>query len=152
MKRATLYNAQTGHETWKALWLDVKALLMAGKRLEVSIDAETRDNEQNKQQWPILQAFSEQIQWPVNGEMVYMTAEEWKDVLTAAFKGETVRLAMGLDGGVVMLGMRTSKIKRDVWPEWMAFLKATAAMRGVKVPMSKREAESRFSCPEVEEV
>lgn len=152
MKRITLFNAQQGYEAYKGLWLTIKAHLMANRRVEVSIEAETRDTEQNKQQWPILQAFAKQIQWPVNGSMVYMSDEEWKDVLTAAFKQETVRLAMGLNGGVVMLGLRTSKIKRQDWPEWMAFLKATAAMRGVRIPLSRREAESMgFTAPEYEE-
>ena len=66
-----------------------------------------------------------------------MSEHEWKDVLTAAFEQETVRLAQGLDGGVVMLGRRTSEIKKEKWPDWMAFLKATAALRGVKLSAPK---------------
>lgn len=93
----------------------------------------TRSLDQNAAQWPILGAFSKQLKWPVNGEMVYMTDEEWKDVLTAAFKQERTRLAMGLDGGVVMLGQRTSKFGKRKFSEWMEFLQATAAIRGVKI-------------------
>lgn len=99
----------------------------------VSIGDPTRTLEQNAAQWPYLAAFSKQKQWPVNGEMVWMSDEDWKDVLTAAFHRETVRLAMGLDGGVVMLGQRTSQFKKPEFSEWMEFLKATAALRGVKV-------------------
>jgi len=97
----------------------------------VSIGEPTRNLEQNSAQWPILEAFSKQLQWPVNGNMVYMEPEEWKDVLTAAFRNETARLAMGLDGGVVMLGMRTSKMTKREFSEWLEFLHATAALRGV---------------------
>lgn len=93
----------------------------------------TRNLDQNAAQWPILQAFSEQLQWPVNGAMVEMTPEEWKDVLTAAFKRETVRLAMGLDGGMVMLGQRTSKFGKREFSDWLEFLHATAAARGVEL-------------------
>ncbi len=99
----------------------------------VSIGEPTRNLEQNSAQWPILEAFSKQLQWPVNGNMVYMTAEEWKDVLTAAFRNETARLAMGLDGGVVMLGMRTSKMTKREFSEWLEFLHAVAAQRGVDI-------------------
>lgn len=99
----------------------------------VRIGELTRTLEQNDAQWPYLEAFSKQLTWPVNGAMVKMTKEEWKDVLTAAFQGETVRLAQGLNGGVVMLGMRTSSMGKRRFSEWLEFLIATAAMRGVTV-------------------
>jgi hypothetical protein len=99
----------------------------------VTIRPATRTLEQNAAQWPILQAFAEQLLWPVNGSMVKMTDEEWKDVLTAAFRQETVRLAMGLNGGVVMLGQRTSRFLKSEFSEWLEFLHATAADRGVVV-------------------
>ena len=65
--------------------------------------------------------------------MVYMDKEDWKAVLTAAFKRESVRIAHGLEHGVVMLGARTSKMKKAEFSEWIDFLKATAAMRGVDI-------------------
>ena len=93
----------------------------------------TRNLDQNAAQWPILQAFADQLQWPVNGAMVSMSADEWKDVLSAAFRRETVRVAMGLDGGMVMLGMRTREMSKSEFSEWLDFLHATAAARGVKL-------------------
>lgn len=99
----------------------------------VQISEPTRSLDQNSAQWPILTAFSEQLAWPVNGQMVRMTPDEWKDVLTAAFRSETARLAMGLTGGVVMLGMRTSKMSKREFSEWLEFLHATATERGVTV-------------------
>lgn len=108
--------------TWKARTLFVKVS-----------DEESRNLEQNAAQWPVLEAFSEQLTWPVNGQMVKMTPEEWKDVLTAAFEEETTRLAMGLNGGVVMLGKRTSKFGKKKFSDWLDFLQATAIDRGVKL-------------------
>lgn len=99
----------------------------------VEIKEKNRTLDQNAAQWPILEAFSEQLLWPVNGQMVTMTADEWKDVLTAAFRNETSRLAMGLDGGVVMLGMRTSKMTKKEFSNWLEFLNSVAADRGVNV-------------------
>lgn len=110
-----------------------QACLTAPEGDAVSIGEPTRSLEQNAAQWPILEAFAEQLLWPVDAEMVRMTAEEWKDVLTAAFKGEKVRLAKGLYGGVVMLGLRTSKFGKNEFSEWLDFLNAVAVERGVNL-------------------
>lgn len=96
-----------------------------------SVGEATRSLDQNAAQWPILQAFADQLQWPVNGAMVWMSPEEWKDVLSAAFKRETVRVAMGMDGGMVMLGSRTSEFGKKQFSDWLEFLHATAAARDV---------------------
>lgn len=97
------------------------------------IKEKTRTLEQNAFQWPYLQGFSEQMQWAVNGEKVWMTKEEWKDVLTCAFEGEVnPRLAAGFDGGVVMLGKRTSKFGKKRFAEWMEWLIAAADLKGIK--------------------
>ena len=117
----------------------MRAVAEAPQGYVVTVSEPTRTLDQNALQWPYLEAFSRQLQWPVNGAMVSMSAEEWKDVLTAAFQGETVRLAMGMNGGVVMLGLRTSKMGKRRFSEWIDFLKATAALRGVSVPESERE-------------
>lgn len=111
----------------------VHAVQTSPDGFSVTIQEKNRTLDQNAAQWPILQAFSEQLQWPVNGQLVRMTDEEWKDVLTAAFHRETARLAMGLDGGVVMLGQRTSKFGKKKFSEWLEFLHAVAAQRGVVV-------------------
>jgi hypothetical protein len=128
---AHLWNAQQGHAAYTALWNQIKPHLIAGWRLRVTVEQEKRSIDQNSAQWPILDAFSKQLQWPVNGHMVTMAPEEWKEVLSAGFKKEQVRLAMGLDGGVVMLGKRTSKFTKAEFSEWLDFLNATAALRGV---------------------
>lgn len=122
--------------------IDKIKFLGCDQNLVVTIQKETRSIGQNAAQWPVLNAFADQLLWPVNGQNVKMTGEEWKDVLTCAFKQETVRLAMGLNGGVVMLGKRTSKFKKDEFAEWMEFLNSVAADRGVKIPMSKSQAEN----------
>lgn len=99
----------------------------------VTVSEATRSLDQNAAMWPILQAFADQLQWPVNGAMVWMTRDEWKDVLSAAFKRESVRVAMGLDGGMVMLGSRTSKFGVREMSDFIEFLHATAAARDVDI-------------------
>ena len=98
-----------------------------------TIQEPSRSLDQNAAQWPILQAFSDQLEWPVNGAFTKLTPEEWKDLLTAAFKKSTVRVAQGLDGGMVLLGFRTSKFGKREFSDWLEFLHATAADRGVTV-------------------
>lgn len=99
----------------------------------VTVGEPTRNLEQNAAQWPILEAFARKLTWPINGDRVYMTAEDWKDVLTATFRGEQARLSQTLDGRIVMLGQRTREFGKRDFSEWLDFLNATAAMRGVEL-------------------
>jgi len=98
--------------------------------LVVKIGESTRNLEQNALLWKLLECFSEQRQWVVNGEMVSLSSEDWKDLLTAAFRQET-RMAQGLDGGVVMLGGRTSKMGKKEFSEFIEFIYASGAQIGV---------------------
>lgn len=107
----------------------------------VRISEPTRTLDQNADQWPYLEAFANQLQWPVNGRMESITAEDWKDILTCAFRNEQARIAQGLGGGMVLLGQRTSKFSRNEFAEWLEFLHATASGRGV-VPVYKNERKS----------
>ena len=106
----------------------------------VTVSKPTRSLDQNAVQWPYLDAFSRQLKWPVNGAAIKLAPDEWKDILTAAFEGERVRLAQGLNGGVVMLGLRTSKMSKARFSEWLEFLMATAADRGVVLNRDEQEA------------
>lgn len=97
----------------------------------VTIAEPTRNLEQNALLWVLLTAFSKQLVWPVNGAMCKLEPEEWKDILTAGFRRETARLAMGLSGGVVMLGARTSQMGKKEFAEFVEFVQSIAADRGV---------------------
>lgn len=92
-----------------------------------------RNLDQNAAQWPILEAFAKQLVWPINGSMQKITADDWKDILTCAFRNEQPRVAMGLSGGMVLLGQRTSQFSKREFSDWLEFLHATAAERGVTV-------------------
>ena len=111
--------------------LAMEAVQTAPEGYCVTVAEPTRSLDQNAAMWPILQAFADQLQWPVNGAMVWMTPDEWKDVLSAAYRRESVRVAMGLDGGMVMLGSRTSKFGVREMSEFIEFLRATAIEREV---------------------
>jgi hypothetical protein len=123
--------------------LAYKAIEQAPEGYVAIIQEMTRTIEMNAAQWPILESFSKQLLWPVNGSMVKLSADEFKDILTAAFRKEAPRLAAGLDGGVVMLGQRTSKFGKKEFGLWLEFLNYVAADRGVKL-IDARYDDYRF--------
>lgn len=99
----------------------------------VTIAPPKRNLDQNALLWVLLTAFSEQLSWPVNGAMVKLEPEEWKDILSAAYRQESQRVAMGLNGGMVMLGMRTSRMDKRQFAEFIEFIQSVAADRGVEL-------------------
>lgn len=111
----------------------VEAVKAAPAGYAVTIAETTRSVEQNAAQWPILEAFAQQKQAVINGRLETVTADDWKDILTAAFNSELTRVALGLDGRMVLLGQRTSKFGKGKFSDWLEFLHATAAEMGVTV-------------------
>ena len=74
--------------------------------------------------------------------MTTLTDEEWKDILTAAFEGETSpRISPGLEGGMVMLGRRTSRYGKKRFSEWLDWLNAASHHAGIKIPAPKNVVE-----------
>ncbi|MNR39788.1 NinB protein [compost metagenome] len=57
----------------------------------------------------MLGDISRQVEWPVNGVMQKLDSEDWKALLTAAARQE-IRMAQGINGGVVMLGESTKRM------------------------------------------
>lgn len=97
----------------------------------MNLHDEPRTKLQNDRMWPMLRDFAKQIQWQVNGAFVYMDEYDWKDIFTAALKKHN-RIAMGLDGGFVFLGMRTSKASKQEIIDLIEMMYAEGIIRGVK--------------------
>jgi len=110
-----------------------REILAAPEGHVVTLAEPNRTLDQNAAQWPYLEAFAQQLEWPVNGVMTRITSDDWKDILTCAYRNESPRVAMGINGGMVLLGQRTSKFSKKDFAEWMEFLVATAVDRGVTV-------------------
>lgn len=96
----------------------------------VTVSEPTRSLEQNAAQWPYLEGFARQKELCINGVMQRVTSDDWKDVLTACWNGET-RMA-AFDGKVIMLPQRTSSMGKKVFSDWLEFLIAMAAQSGVE--------------------
>ncbi len=111
----------------------IEAVRNAPDGFAVTVGERNRSLDQNAAQWPILQAIAAQLEWPVNGTMTKLSDEEWKDILTAGFKANDVRLAQGVHGGVVMLGQRTSQMDKKTFSDWLEYLHWFCAERGVKI-------------------
>lgn len=79
----------------------------------------------------MLRDISRQVQFVVNGVLTYVDADDCKDIMTAALTKHH-RMAQGIDGGVVFLGMRTSKMTKDQMIELIELMYAFGAERGVK--------------------
>lgn len=86
-----------------------RACAEAPEGYRVEIKPRTRTLDQNDLMWSVLTDIANQVDFVVNGQSVRITKEEVKDILTAALVKET-RMAMGIDGGTVFLGRRTSKM------------------------------------------
>lgn len=64
---------------------------------------------------------------------MWLPNEDYKDILTCAFEGEVnPRIAAGFEGGVVMLGRRTSQYGKKKFSEWFEWLQAAAALKGIE--------------------
>lgn len=97
------------------------------------IQDETRTLEQNAYMWPILRCFSKQVELPVDGSLVTLEEEAWKDVMTAVFKGEQLRMVK-YSGHVVLVGSSTSQMGKRQFADFLMFLLAEAVERNVVIP------------------
>jgi hypothetical protein len=81
--------------------------------------------------WSVLTDISRQVPWMVDGQTVHPDPEEWKEILSAGLK-KNQRMARGIEGGFVMLGLRTSKMTRKEMIDLIDLGHAFGAQHGVK--------------------
>lgn len=106
----------------------------------VTVEEPLRNLDQNAALWPLLHAFSKQKQWSVNGVTARLTEDEWKDVLTASFNAEEMRMAPLIGGpGVVMLGLRTSKMGKRRFSAFLDYIHAVTVELGVDLTSQQAE-------------
>lgn len=108
-----------------------KPWLIAGHKLSLTVCKETRSTAQNRLMWSVLTDLAEQCEWFVDGQMVKLEPDEVKDILTANLKKHQ-RMARGLDGGVVFLGQRTSRMNKAEVADVITLGHAVGDERGVQ--------------------
>lgn len=99
--------------------------------LEVAVREPKRSISQNAKLWPMLQDIAGQVEWPVDGVMQLLGKEDWKDILTSGLNQEQ-RVAQGINGGFVMLGSRTSRMRKKEFSELIEFIYWFGSEKGVR--------------------
>jgi hypothetical protein len=107
------------------------AIANAPEGYRCEIRPKTRTLAQNDLLWSVLTDISKQVEFVVNGALVKVSPEEVKDILTAGLKRE-MRMAQGIDGGMVILGQRTSKMSVRQLVELIELAHAFGTQRGVE--------------------
>lgn len=103
----------------------IKAIEAAPENYRVEIRQRTRSLDQNAKLWSLLGELARQVDW--HGQ--HLTAENWKDICTAALKRQDV--VPGIDGGFVVLGTSTRNMTVGEMSELIEFITAFGTDRGV---------------------
>jgi hypothetical protein len=106
-------------------------MTVGGHRISIEAKPETRSTAQNRLMFSVLTDISEQVKFVINGQYVKADVLDVKDILSAGLRREQ-RIAQGLDGGIVLLGMRTSKMTVGEMADLITLAHAFGDERGVK--------------------
>lgn len=97
----------------------------------VADDRPVRTLDQNARMWAMLTDLSKQLQWPVDGELVWLDKEDWKHIISAGLTRHQ-RIAKGIDGGFVILGQSTRKMKKADFADMIELMFAFGAEHGIE--------------------
>lgn len=124
---AVLRDPQQGAVAIKALWPQVKATLLAGHVLELSIKPETRSSAANAKLHAELQEIAQKVEWAGKKRDV----DAWRRLMVAAWlraRGEGVDLLPALDGhGVDVVFRRSATLTRSEMAELIEYVIAWKA-------------------------
>ena len=81
---------------------------------------------QNKKMWPMLSDVSKQVEWFSQ----YHDPETWKHIITAAWRSQV--FVNGIGGTLVVIPVRTSKMKKKDFSELIEAIYAFGSDEGVK--------------------
>jgi len=96
------------------------------KDTRVEFKAPRRSLDQNALMWQRLTEIAEQVEW----YGAKLSAEDWKDVLSASLR--KARVVPGIDPGTyVPLGMRTSDMSKQEMTDLLELIAAFGSERGV---------------------
>ena len=115
----------------RPLIAEIERALLAGLQAGpavVTLSRPTRTNEQNRLMWPLLTDCANQIDY----HGLKLGKEDWKDLMTVGYEG-CQRSAPSLDGqGLVFFGVKTSTYPKDTFSQFIEFIYAEGAQRGVQ--------------------
>lgn len=116
----------------------ISALPTDGKPYYIEVKPETRRLRQNAIMWVLLGKLSRHVKQPVSdsdGFIVdeYLSAEEWKQILSASLEGLTRRCEDPNGNGYILLGHSTSTETVTWMTDMIELIYAFAAQRGVNL-------------------
>lgn len=121
----SLQDAQTAAPQLAQAWAWIKAMLMGGHKLTLTVRRQTRSLAQNARLWAMLTEVSRQVIW--HGKK--LSPEAWKHVFSASLKKQDV--VPGLHGEFVVIGQSTSQMSVRELGDLMELIAAFGAERGV---------------------
>ncbi len=104
-------------------------VMAAPPRTVASLKGVKRSIPQNARLWAMLTDVARQATWAGKKR----TTEEWKDLFTAAVKtaGGGLEAVPGLDGGLMILGLRTSEMSVAEMADLQTYMESWGAQNGV---------------------
>lgn len=127
----------TSHEWAKAKFRTVYERAMAalddGCAVEIACKPikNTRSVKANAAMWATLADIAKQVTWHGNK----LSSEEWKEVISAGLKQQ--RAVPGIEGGFVVLGVRTSRMSIAEMSAMIELCYAFGSQQGVKFSAPK---------------
>lgn len=117
---------QGANEALKWALENIRKALAAGP-VVITLGREVRTTDQNSKLWPMLTDISKQVEW--FGRM--HDADTWKDIITGSFRGG--EFVPNIEGtGFVVIGQRTSKMKKPEFCALIEYIYAFGADHDVK--------------------
>lgn len=134
MKVTVWEPVQAHKEMLTVIWPTLKSMLMAGHRMTIEIKQSKRSVEQNAMFHGIITKISKQMKSAGST----WTADDWKRLLIDQWAHDTNRkigkVCPSLDGErIVQLGLQSHKFTTSESSEFIEFLLAWAALKGIDV-------------------
>jgi hypothetical protein len=126
--------AQAHKEMMNVIWPTLKAMLMAGHRMTIEIKQSKRSTEQNA----MFHSLIDKINKAMAAVGSTWTADDWKRLLIDQWAHDTNRkigkVCPSLDGErIVQLGLQSHKFTTMESSEFIEFLLAWSALKGIDV-------------------
>jgi hypothetical protein len=136
MAQATLIlNGVYNRQLAKA-WID-----KAPPRTVVTFRGVKRSIPQNSRLWAMLTDVAMQADWPL-GSGIKRKPEVWKDLFTGAVKAAAggLEIVPGLEGGFMLLGLRTSEMTVAEMKELQDYIEAWGAQNNIVFSWQEEDA------------
>jgi hypothetical protein len=111
---------------------------LAGGPVVITLSRLKRGDRQNRLMWALLAEVSKQVEW--YGQK--LSAEDWKNVISAGLSQQ--KPVPGIDGGVVMVGLSTSKLDKATFSMLIDLIKMFGDREGVNWPVFVTDEYDHF--------